>query len=54
MSKDHLADGQKDFTEGKYEPPRSITPLDYLVHSDYTLDKMQEENGQYDAGTTTR
>ncbi len=50
MSKDHHADGQRDFTEGKYEPPHSITPLDHLIHSDHTIDKMQKDNDAYDAG----
>jgi|HubBroStandDraft_6_1064221.scaffolds.fasta_scaffold549519_3 hypothetical protein len=50
MSKDHHADGQKDFTEAKYEPPHRITPLDHLIHSDHTIDKMQKDNDEYDAG----
>jgi hypothetical protein len=39
MSKDPHADDQKDFTEGKYEPSHSITPLDYAIHSDHTLEE---------------
>ena len=50
MAKDPHADGQKDFTEGKYDPPHSITPLDHIVHSRHTLEKLQEDNDQYHAG----
>jgi hypothetical protein len=50
MGRDHHSDGQKDFGEGKYDAPHSITPLDTVVHSDHTLEKMQEDNDQYDAG----
>jgi hypothetical protein len=50
MSKDHHAEGQKDAADGKYDPPHSITPLDTLIHSDHTLDKLQQDNEQYDAG----
>lgn len=50
MSKDPHADGQKDFTQGKYDPPHTVTPVDYVIHSEHTLEKMQEENDQYDAG----
>jgi hypothetical protein len=50
MSKDHHADGQQDYEEGKYKPPHSITPLDHAVHNDRTLDKMQKDNDEYDAG----
>jgi hypothetical protein len=48
MSKDHHAEGQKDFTEGKYEPPHSITPLDHVIQSEHTLEEMQKDNDQYD------
>lgn len=50
MSKDHHAEGQKDFVEGKYDPPHSITPLDDVVYDDETLDKLQKDNEEYDAG----
>ena len=50
MSKDHNAGGQKDSSQGKYNPPHSITPLDQAVHSKHTLDKMEKDNDQYDAG----
>jgi len=50
MSKDPHADGQKDYGKGEYNPPHSITPLDHLIHSDHTVEKMQEENDQYDDG----
>jgi hypothetical protein len=50
MSQDHHSDGQKDFTQGKYDPPHSVTPLDYIIHSDHTLKKMEEDNNKYDAG----
>lgn len=50
MSKDHHAEGQKDYKEGKYEPPHLITPLDHLIHDKSTVDKLQSDNDQYDAG----
>ena len=50
MPKDHHADGQHDQNDGKYNPPHSITPLDQVVHDDHTLDKMQKDNDEYDAG----
>jgi hypothetical protein len=50
MSKDHHSDGQKDSNAGKYEQPHSITPLDHVVHDKHTLDKMQQDNDEYDAG----
>jgi hypothetical protein len=42
-----VAGGSRD---GKYDPPHSITPLDTLIHNDHTLDKLQQDNKQYDAG----
>ncbi len=50
MSKDHHADGQNDFTEGKYNPPHSITPLDTTVYDKHTLEQMQQDNKEYDDG----
>jgi hypothetical protein len=50
MSKDPNTDGQKDFTEGKYDPLHYITPVDYAIHSEHTLEKMQEEDDHYDSG----
>lgn len=50
MSKDHHAEGQKDYKEGNYEPPHNITPLDHFIYSEHDVDKMQEDNDQYDAG----
>ena len=50
MSKDHHAQGQKDCVEGKYNPPHSITPLDHIVYDDHTLDQLQKDNDEYDAG----
>lgn len=50
MAKDHHSEGQKDAVKGKYDPPHSITPLDHVIHSDHTLDKLQSDNDQYDAG----
>ena len=50
MATDHHADGQKDYKEGKYEPPHSITPVDSIIHDKSTLDKLQSDNDQYDAG----
>ena len=50
MSRDNHADGEKDYGKGEYNPPHSISPLDTAVHSNDTLDKMQEHNDQYDAG----
>ena len=38
------------YKDGKYEPPHSITPLDHLIHSDHTIDKMEKDNDEYDAG----
>jgi hypothetical protein len=42
-AKDPHADGQKDFTEGKYDPPHSIAPVDYAIHSEHTLEKIKRE-----------
>jgi hypothetical protein len=50
MSRDHHADGQKDGARGDYNPPHSITPIDTFVHSDHTLEKLEDDNDQYDAG----
>ena len=50
MSKDHHSDGQKDYKDGQYNPPHSITPIDQAVHSEHTLDKLQKDNDEYDAG----
>jgi hypothetical protein len=50
MSKDHHSEGEKDGASGKYDPPHSITPLDTFVYSDHTLEKLQQDNEQYDAG----
>lgn len=50
MGKDHHAKGQHDYGKGEYNPPHSITPLDSAVHSEHTLNEMQDNNDQYDAG----
>jgi hypothetical protein len=50
MSKDHHADGQNDSSEGKYNPPHSITPLDAVIQDKHTYDKLLSDNEQYDAG----
>ena len=42
--------GKKDAADGKYDPPHSITPLDTLIQSDHTLDKLQRDNEQYNDG----
>ena len=50
MSKDHHADGQKDATEGKYNPPHSITPSILLFTATTIWIKWQSDNDQYDSG----
>jgi hypothetical protein len=50
MSKDHHAQGQKDFVEGVYNPPNNITPVDHLVYDKHTIDEMVKQNEEYDAG----
>jgi hypothetical protein len=50
ITRDRHADRLKDQREGKYEPPHSNTPLDHIVHDKATLDKLQRDNDQYDAG----
>jgi hypothetical protein len=50
MSRDHHSHGEKDGAGGKYDPPHSITPIDTLIHSEHTLEKLEEDNDQYDAG----
>ena len=47
---EHHNDGQEDASEGKYEPPHSITPLDAIIQSDHTFDRMVEDNEAYDEG----
>jgi hypothetical protein len=50
MPKDHHTEGEKDGASGKYDPPNSITPLDHAVHSENTLEKLEKDNKEYDAG----
>jgi len=53
-SKDDHAEGQKDYNEGKHEPPHSITPVDHLIHDEPTLDELQRENDRYGSRHKTR
>ncbi len=48
--KDHHAEGEKDGARNKYDPPHNITPLDHVVQSEHTIDKMIKDNKEYDAG----
>jgi hypothetical protein len=50
MSKDHHAEGEKDGARGKYDPPHSITPLDQTVYGKKTVEKLEKDNKEYDAG----
>jgi hypothetical protein len=50
MAKDHHADGQKDGSKGKHDPPHRITPLDGIVEDKRTFDKLVKDNKEYDAG----
>ena len=47
---DHHAQGQKDASQGKYEPPHTITPADGVLQDKHTWDKLVEDNRQYDDG----
>jgi hypothetical protein len=42
--------GEQDAASGKFDPPPGITPLDPFIHTDRTLEKVQENREQYDAG----
>jgi len=46
----HHNKGQSDYNAGKYEPPHSITPLDGVIQSDYTFNRLVEDNEKYDEG----
>jgi len=50
MSNDYHAEGQKDYVEGEYDPPHTLTPLDGFIHNQETWDRMVQDNEQYNAG----
>ena len=50
MSRDHHADGQQDYINGEYNPPHTISPLDTFIYDDHTLEEMDEDNDEYNAG----
>ena len=47
---EHHNDGEKDASDNKYNPPHSISPLDFVVYSDHETDRMIEDNEAYDKG----
>ena len=42
--------GEQDASAGKYDPPHNINAFDILIHDKNFIDKMVEDNKDYEAG----